>query len=92
MEPLRGGKLATLNAEDSETLRALRPDEAIPAWAFRFLQTVPGVTMILSGMSNAQQMQDNIHTFETDRPLNSEELQALLTIADRMTTGVPCTA
>ena len=92
MEPLRGGKLATLNAEDSETLRALRPDEAIPAWAFRFLQTVPGVTMILSGMSNAQQMQDNIHTFETDRPLNSEELQALLTIADRMTTGAPCTA
>ena len=92
MEPLRGGKLATLGEADAQTLRALRPDEDIPAWAFRFLQTVPGVTMILSGMSNAQQMQDNIRTFETDRPLNSEELQTLLAIADRMATGVPCTA
>ena len=92
MEPLRGGKLASLSEADTQTLHDLRPDESVPAWAFRFLQTVPGVTMILSGMSNAQQMQDNIATFETDRPLNSEELDTLLHIAQRMSAGVPCTA
>ena len=51
MEPLRGGKLAKLDADSEATLKALRPDEEIPAWAFRFLQSIPGVTMILSGMS-----------------------------------------
>ena len=52
MEPLRGGKLAKLDAASEDTLKALRPYEEIPAWAFRFLQSVPGVTMILSGMSS----------------------------------------
>ena len=53
MEPLRGGRLVKLPEADAEKLRTLRPDETVPAWAFRFLQTVPGVTMILSGMSRA---------------------------------------
>lgn len=52
MEPLRGGKLAKLAVEDEKALKALRLEENIPAWAFRFLQSVPGVTMVLSGMSN----------------------------------------
>ena len=56
---------------------ALRPDEGVPAWAFRFLQSVSGVTMILSGMSSEEQMRDNLHTFETDRPLAPQELEAL---------------
>lgn len=49
MEPLRGGKLASLKAEDEGKLKALRPDESVPAWAFRFLQALPEVTMVLSG-------------------------------------------
>lgn len=44
MEPLRGGKLAELSEEDAELLKNLRPDESVPAWAFRFLQSIPGVT------------------------------------------------
>ncbi|HIR76961.1 MAG TPA: aldo/keto reductase [Candidatus Choladousia intestinipullorum] len=94
MEPLRGGRLASLPAEHEETLKALRPDENIPAWAFRFLQSIPGVTMILSGMSNYDQMKDNIHTFETDRPLDTKEMDALLAIADKMLSKrtLPCTA
>ncbi len=51
MEPLRGGKLASLSEENEQKLKALRPDETIPAWAFRFLQTIPEATMVLSGMS-----------------------------------------
>lgn len=92
MEPLRGGRLASLSEIDTETLKSLRPEEGIPAWAFRFLQSIPEVTMILSGMSNFAQVEDNIHTFETNQPLNDDEMKTLLDIADKMANGVPCTA
>ena len=94
MEPLRGGKLARLPEEDAEKLRALRPDEGIPAWSFRFLQSIPEVRVILSGMSDEAQMEDNLHTFETDKPLNDTEKETLLSLAADMTrrTALPCTA
>lgn len=92
MEPLRGGKLVSLGEKANGELTALRPDEGIPAWAFRFLQTIPGVTMILSGMSSYEQLRANIETFRTDRPLNEKEMTVLLDIADRMHNSIPCTA
>ena len=92
MEPLRGGRLAKLDDAAVSRLQALRPDETVPAWAFRFLQTVPGVTMVLSGMSSFDQLKDNIETFSSEKPLNGEELTELLSIADAMANGVPCTA
>lgn len=94
MEPLRGGRLASLADTDEEKLRKLRPEETIPAWAFRFLQTIPEVKMILSGMSNLEQLKQNIATFEKDAPLSSEEMETLLEIADGMVKkkSLPCTA
>lgn len=94
MEPLRGGRLAALFEADERTLKELRPEEGVPAWAFRFLQTIPEVTVILSGMSDMQQLQENIRTFETDKPLNEGEMQALLKIAEGMVKKIalPCTA
>lgn len=94
MEPLRGGKLASLAPADEEKLQALRPQEGIPAWAFRFLQSIPAVTVTLSGMSNMEQMQANIRTYETEQPLNENEMQTLLGIADEMVgkIALPCTA
>ena len=92
MEPLRGGKLAELSAENEAKLHALRPEEAVPAWAFRFLQSIPGVTMVLSGMSNRDQLEKNIATFAEDRPLNEEEMTAILEAADSMLDVLPCTA
>ena len=92
MEPLRGGRLASLSQADAAALKALRPEEPVPAWAFRFLQTIPGVTVVLSGMSDFEQMKRNIQTFETTEPLKETEWDALLKIADHMTNGVPCTA
>ena len=77
MEPLRGGKLASLSDENTEKLRTLRPDEETPAWAFRFLQSLPEVKVVLSGMSNMEQLQANIRTYEEDKPLNDEEMKAL---------------
>ena len=94
MEPLRGGKLAKLNGSMEQELKALRPDEEIPAWAFRFLQSVPGVTMILSGMSDLQQLRSNLCTFETDNPLNEEEMAGLMRVSAEMQSrkSIPCTA
>jgi predicted aldo/keto reductase-like oxidoreductase len=94
MEPLRGGRLASLSEAHETILKTLRPDEIIPAWSFRFLQSVPGVTMILSGMSNHEQMIENIRTFEKDKPLNKQEMDTLLGIADEMLDKniLPCTA
>lgn len=94
MEPLRGGKLASLEDENAAVLMGLRPEEGIPAWAFRFLQSIPGVTMVLSGMSNFQQMQENIAVFEEDKPLDEKEMAALLEVADRMVKKIalPCTS
>lgn len=94
MEPLRGGRLASLEEKYETRLKALRPDETIPAWAFRFLQSLPEVKMVLSGMSNMEQLQANIRTYEVDQPLNEQERDALLSIADEMLGRkvLPCTA
>lgn len=94
MEPLRGGKLASLAPEDEAKLKALRPDEGIPAWAFRYLQSIPSVVVTLSGMSNMEQMKENIATFEMDKPLNETELETLHAIAQGMVKKIvlPCTA
>ena len=73
-------KITGLPEEEEQKLKSLRPDEKIPAWAFRFLQAVPGVKVVLSGMSNLEQLKDNLHTFETDRPLTGEEMDTLLSI------------
>lgn len=93
MEPLRGGKLAKLSEADEKKLKEIRPEEGVPAWAFRFLQSIPNVVVALSGMSNFQQMKENIETFETEKPLDQEEMKALLSVADGMLDGtLPCTA
>lgn len=93
MEPLRGGKLAALSDEASKKLLDLRPDKSVTSWAFRFLQGIEGVTMILSGMSSLEQIQQNIQTFASDRKLNEQEQTALLGIADHMIRSIlPCTA
>lgn len=94
MEPLRGGKLAKASEEKTAALRAMRPEETVPAWAFRFLQSIPGVTMVLSGMSSMEQLKENIATWSVDAPLNKQEFDALVAIADEETKqgGLPCTA
>ena len=56
MEPVRGGQLAELTPDAEARMREARPDEDIPAWAFRFLQSIPGVTVTLSGMSDMKQL------------------------------------
>lgn len=93
MEPLRGGKLANPPKETVEKLRELRPDETLPAWAFRFLQSLPEVRVTLSGMSDLQQLKENIETFSADAPLTETEMDGLLGAAHGMIQNrLPCTA
>lgn len=94
MEPVRGGKLASLEPAFESRLKALRPGEAIPAWSFRFLQTIPEVTMVLSGMSDMEQLWANIETYAEEKPLNEREMEALSGIVEEMVgrIALPCTA
>lgn len=94
MEPLRGGRLAKLSDEHEAVLKKFRPNEGIPAWAFRYLQSLPQVVVTLSGMSDMEQVVDNVKTFESDRPLSDVEITAIYAIASEMTskTKLPCTA
>ena len=94
MEPVRGGRLANLSESESAVLRRMRPDEDSVAWAFRFLQSVPEVTVILSGASSMEQMRQNIAICEEDRPLDGKEMENLLALGRSMVDAkaAPCTA
>ena len=92
MEPVRGGRLAKLSEEETALLKGLRPDESIPAWSFRWLQGLPNVTMVLSGMSNMEQMEDNVKTYAGEKPLTEAEKKTLADLAEGMMDAIPCTA
>lgn len=93
MEPLRGGYLANLSAEDEAALNKIRPKETAVETAFRFIQALPQVKVTLSGMSDFEQLKENIRIFEEEKPLTSKEMEQLLHLADDMISkiGVPCT-
>ena len=94
MEPLRGGKLCRMSDGMESNLKSMRADEDAASWAFRFLQSVPGVTMVLSGMSDMDQLKANISTWAADKPLTKPEFDRLVELMDEETkkSGLPCTA
>ncbi len=73
MEPVKGGTLASLMPELEAKLKAARPQSSIASWAMRFVGSLDGIITILSGMSNDEQMQDNIDTFTNFEPLSDSE-------------------
>ena len=91
MEPVRGGRLAILPNANERSLKQLRPNDSVAKWSFRFLQSLPNVHMVLSGMSNMEQMQENVATFSVHDPLSQAELDLLLTIAEELKAEIPCT-
>lgn len=92
MEPIRGGRLARLTGAELDSLRRFRPNDTGAAWALRFLQGLPNVKMILSGMSDLGQMVENVATFSEGTPLTPAERAALLELAEAMKNAIPCTA
>ena len=93
MEPLRGGILVSVSDDDLAPLRALRPDANVIEWAFSFVRNVEGVGTILSGMSNMEQLVENVALFEREDVLSDAEEEALLALGRRLASakGVPCT-
>ncbi|MBE6972678.1 MAG: 4Fe-4S dicluster domain-containing protein [Ruminococcaceae bacterium] len=92
MEPLRGGKLVSLAPERTAELAKLRPEETMPGWCFRFLQSLEDVVVTLSGMTTLEQLKENIRAYEECKPLNETELNSILELGRELTRGVPCTA
>ena len=94
MEPVRGGKLTQLSEENAALLAEARPDESPAAWAFRFVQGIPEVVVTLSGMSNLEQLRQNVTTFSEERPLGERDRAALARVVGNMLGRhtVPCTA
>ena len=92
MEPVRGGKLAVLSEENTAALKALDSEASPASWALRFLQDLSAVSVVLSGMSDMEQLKDNINAFSSHRPLSEKETETLFRIADSMKNSIPCTA
>ncbi len=92
MEPLRGGKLVNLPEDVAAKLREANPERAPLSWAFRWLQDLPRVKVVLSGMSSVAQVEENCALFSGTDSLSADETAALLDAAEMLKSGVPCTA
>jgi len=92
MESCRGGALASLGPEAEAILKKARPDEPVVHWAFRFLQSLPNMQVVLSGMSTMEQLKDNIALFSDPDPATEEDKALLMDVVKTMADIVPCTA
>lgn len=94
MEPVRGGALANLSEEAAKILKAQRPQDSVASWAVRWVAGLENVITVLSGMSNMEQLEDNLKTLSEFTPISKEEQicvdKALKVYKDANT--VPCTA
>ncbi|MCQ2417889.1 MAG: aldo/keto reductase [Oscillospiraceae bacterium] len=94
MEPIKGGKLANIPENAAALLRAQSPQLSIPSWAVRFTASLPGVIMVLSGMSNMEQLLDNTGYMKDFAPLTESEYQLCLEVGRliRKENEIACTA
>ena len=94
MEPVKGGLLANPPAPAAQILRAANPDASFASWALRFSASFPGLITVLSGMSNIEQMEDNLATMSHFKPLDAQELAVIdrARVALSTVPGIPCTA
>jgi len=94
MEPVRGGALAKLPSSVEEIFKEINPNVSNASWAMRWAADLDGVVNILSGMSNMEQLCDNIATLKPPAPLNADERNAIDKAAQTLTSmpQIPCTA
>ena len=94
MEPIKGGTLAGVPEEAERLLKAQEPELSVASWAVRFAATHENVMMVLSGMSNMEQMEDNISYMKDFISLNGLEIDTLKKVTEiiRSNPAIPCTA
>ena len=73
MEPVKGGTLAKIPPEAEQLFRSLEPSMSVPSWGIRFAASLPNVVMVLSGMSDLEQMEDNLSYMEDFKPLTDKK-------------------
>ena len=78
MEPVRGGTLASPCEKANEIFLNARPDKSIASWAIRYVTSLPNVLVVLSGMSNMEQIKDNIDTMTNFEPLTEEDRKSVV--------------
>ena len=93
MEPVRGGYLATIDSERAKPFLELEPQRSIASWAIRWVESLPQVAVVLSGMSDVQQLEDNVATMTHFEPMNEQELAAIDRVVEeiRKVNEIPCT-
>jgi len=93
MEPVRGGFLAKMPEEIEDTFKAVNPDMSIASWSIRWAASLDGVMTTLSGMSNMDQMIDNVSYMKEFKPLSSEEIETVAKAAKLLVEAptIPCT-
>jgi len=92
MEPVRGGALADLGAVGNAVLKAAKPDDTIASWAFRYLQALPNMAVVLSGMSTMEQLKENLELFSKPEPVTEAEIAVINKALETRMSLVPCTA
>ncbi|WP_293824872.1 aldo/keto reductase [uncultured Parolsenella sp.] len=93
MEPVKGGMLANPPEQVARVLTQAEPTSSVASWAIRFAASLPGVITVLSGMSNVEQMQDNLSYMSTFTQLTSEQRATLARAQDELAKIdlIPCT-
>lgn len=93
MEPVHGGLLADLGEQANGILKEAEPEQSIASWAMRWVKSLPRVQVILSGMSNLEQMNDNIRVISETEDVTEEEQKLIEKACGivRTNTAVPCT-
>ena len=93
MEPVKGGNLAALREDVGQPMKEARPEASYASWAMRFAASHEGILTVLSGMSNKEQMADNIATMKDFEPLNEKEQKIIAEVVENMNKipTVPCT-